>query len=76
MRKCKYGHLLTKIVGDLQLWHTVHVDLIGPYSLSAKKQLPDGKIVDHEFSLTCMTFLDPATSWFEIVEVPHCIISD
>ena len=75
-RKRKYGHLQTKIVGDLHPWYTVHVDLIGPYSLWVKKQLPDGKIVDHEFSLTCMTFLDPATGWFEIAEVPHYIISD
>ena len=69
-RKRKYGHLPPKQVEQLEPWDTVHVDLIGPYSLSAKQQQPDGTILDKEFSLTCMTFVDPATGWFEIVEVP------
>ena len=73
-RKRKYGHLPPKNVGTLTPWDTVHVDLIGPYSLSAKQQQPDGSITDKEFSLTCMTFVDPATGWFEIAEVPTYLL--
>jgi hypothetical protein len=38
------------------------VDLIGPYTLRAK----DKKEID----FLCLTMIDPATSWFEIVELP------
>ena len=75
-RKRKYGHLPPKNVDDLVPWETVHVDLIGPYSLTAKQQLPDGSVQDKDFSLTCMTFVDPATGWFEIAEVPTYILHD
>ena len=75
-RKRKYGHLPPKNVGELTPWDTVHVDLIGPYSLSAKQQQPDGSVVDKDFSLTCMTFVDPATGWFEIAEVPTYLLYD
>ncbi len=38
------------------------VDLIGPYTLKCK----DGLSTD----FMCLTMIDPATSWFEIVELP------
>ncbi len=38
------------------------VDLIGPYTLNGK----DGSSID----FMCLTMVDPATSWFEIVDLP------
>ena len=75
-RKRKYGHLPPKNVGQLVPWHTVHTDLVGPYSIKAKQYQPDGSISEIELQLTCMTMLDPVTGWFEIVEVPNYIIED
>jgi hypothetical protein len=59
-----YGLLPPKEIGELKPWHTVHVDLIGPYTVTAKQQQPAKKIVSTELKLTCMTFIDPATGWF------------
>jgi len=72
-RKRKYGQLPPKYVGDLVPWNTVHVDLIGPYSIDAPQFQPDGSIQTKTLQLTCMTMLDPVTGWFEIVEVPSYI---
>jgi len=69
-RKTRYGHLPPKEIGDLKPWQTVHVDLIGPYTVTAKQYQPGNKIVVTELKLTCMTFIDPATGWFEIAEIP------
>ena len=41
-------------------WHTLCIDLIGPYALGKKEK---------ECSLWCLTMIDPATGWFEIVEI-------
>ena len=38
------------------------VDLIGPYTLRGK----DGTEID----FMCLTMIDPASSWFEVVELP------
>ncbi len=38
------------------------VDLVGPYTLKGK----DGSSID----FICLTMIDPATSWFKIVELP------
>ena len=43
-------------------WHTVCVDLIGPYTIKGK----DGTILD----FMCLTMIDPATSWFKIIKLP------
>ena len=75
-RKRKYGKLPARSVGELVPWQTVHTDLIGPYSITAKQFQTDGSIVDKELSLTCMTMIDPVTGWFEIVEVPSYIVDD
>ena len=75
-RKGKYGKIPTKIVGDEDPWTSVHIDLIGPYSIKARKRLSDDTIVDNEYNLTCMKFLDPVTDWFKIAEVPQYLIKE
>ena len=75
-RRKKYGYLPPKNVEELTPWDTVHVDLIGPYAITAKQFQPDGKILDKELQLTCMTMIDPVTGWFEIKEVPNIIVQD
>jgi hypothetical protein len=57
----KYGHLPPKLV--ITTPRTVLcVDLIGPYTLKGK----DSSSID----FMCLTMIDPATSWFKIVELP------
>ena len=60
-QKHKYGKLPTKLA-ITNPWEAVCVDLIGPYTLKGK----DGTRID----FMCVTMIDPATSWFEIVELP------
>ncbi len=57
----KYGHLLPKLVISTH-WRALCVDLIGPYTLKGK----DGS----SFDFMCLTMIDPATSWLQIVELP------
>ncbi len=57
----KYGHLPPKLVITTP-WKALCVDLIGPYTLKGK----DGSSID----FMCLTKKGPATSWFEIVEIP------
>ncbi len=57
----KYGHLPFKLVITTP-WKVLCVDLIGPYTLKGK----DGSSID----FMCLTMIDPATSWFKIVELP------
>jgi hypothetical protein len=47
------------------------VDLIGPYTKTVKQIQPGGTVTEVDFYLTCMTFIDPATGWFEITQVPY-----
>ena len=61
-RKRKYGKMPAKIA-EVTPWRTVCVDLIGPYTIKAK----DGTILD----FMCLTMIDPATGWFEIIELPN-----
>ena len=56
-----YGHVPEKLA-IVKPWETLCVDLIGPYTLKGK----DGTIMD----FMCLTMIDPATSWFEMVELP------
>jgi hypothetical protein len=60
-RKLKYGHLSSKIVITIP-WQALCVDLIGPYTLKGK----DGSVID----FMALRMIDPATSWFEVVELP------
>ncbi len=57
----KYGHLPPKLVITTP-WKALYIDLIGPYTL--KRQ--DGSSID----FMCLTMINPARSWFEIVELP------
>ena len=60
-RSQKYGKLPTKIV-TITPWEAVCVNLISQYMLRGK----DGTEID----FMCLTMIDPASSWFEIVELP------
>jgi hypothetical protein len=60
-RKLKYGHLPPKTIITVP-WRALCVDLIGPCTLKGK----DGTIID----FMALTMIDPATSWFEVVELP------
>ena len=60
--KKKYGHLPPK-EAEATPWDTLCIDLIGPYTVKEK-----GK---KKWILHCLTMIDPATSWFEIAEVPN-----
>jgi hypothetical protein len=57
----KYGHVPPKLVITTP-WRALCVDLVGPYTLKGK----DGSSID----FMCLTMIDPATSWFEIVKLP------
>jgi hypothetical protein len=57
----KYGHVPPKLV-IMTPWEALCFDLVGPYTLNGK----DGSSID----FMCLTMIDPATSWFEIVELP------
>ena len=65
-RKWNYGLIPAKIAETIP-WRCVCVDLIGPYTIKAK----DGTILD----FMCLTMIDPATGWFEIVELPNTDIT-
>jgi hypothetical protein len=60
-RKLKYGHLPSKTIITVP-WRALCVDRIGPYTLKGK----DGTIIDY----LALTIIDPATSWFEVGELP------
>ena len=68
-RKTLYRHLLPKNIKELKPLDLVHVDLIGPYSKSIRPHYLGGAIMQKDDSLTCMTMIDPATGWFEVVEI-------
>ncbi len=57
----KYGHIQPKLVITAP-WKALCVDLIGPYTLKGK----DSSSID----FMCLTMINPATSWFKIVELP------
>ena len=59
--KIKYGKLPPK-VAEVTPWDTLCIDLIGPYTVK--------KTDKKEWKLHCLTMIDPATGWFEIVEIP------
>ena len=59
----KYGHLPPK-AAEIDPWDTLCVDLIGPYKI---KQLGSKKTLQ----LWCLTMIDPATGWFEMVRIAN-----
>ena len=58
----KYGHLPEKRAEAVP-WDVLCVDLIGPYTLKRKGKKP--------LELWCITMIDPATGWFEMVQIPN-----
>ena len=61
-RSKKYGKLPPKPNPEAVPWHTLCIDLIGPYTFGKGEKA---------FELQCLTMIDPATGWFEIVHVPE-----
>jgi hypothetical protein len=59
-RTLKFGHLPSKIVISAP-WENLCVNLVGPYTLKGI----EGSAID----LMALTMIDPASSWFEIVEL-------
>jgi hypothetical protein len=57
----KYGHLPPKTVRIIP-WECLCVDLIGPYTLKGKDDL--------QIDFMALTMIKPASSWFEIAELP------
>ena len=57
----KYGHLPSRIIIGTP-WEALCVNLVGPYTLNRK----DGSSID----FMALTMIDPASSWFEEVELP------
>ena len=60
-KKQKYGKLPTKQVIETP-WEYLCVDLNEPYTLRGKDR--------SEIDFMCLTMIDPASGWFEIVELP------
>ncbi len=60
-RSRKYGHLPPKTVYTIP-WECLCVDLIGSYTLKGKDNL--------QIDFMALTMIDPASSWFEIAELP------
>ena len=59
-KRVKYGKLPPK-VAEVVPWETLCIDLVGPYTVTLKN--------NKETTLSAMTFIDPATGWFEIAEL-------
>jgi hypothetical protein len=57
----RYGHVPPKLV-ITTTWRALCVHLVGPHTIKGK----DGSSID----FMCLTMINPATSWFEIVELP------
>ncbi len=64
-RKRKYGQIPPK-EAIVVPWQTLHCDLIGPTTIKSN----DGT----EMDFMCLTMIDAATGWFEIVELPNRMI--
>ena len=65
----KLGHLPEKTVEEIP-WDTLCIDLVGPYTVGkAKKRKGKPDDTSDVTTLWCLTMIDPATGWFEIVEI-------
>ena len=58
----KHGLLPEKVAEPAIPWNRVNLDMIGPLSCHQ----PDGSVL----KLSALTMIDPATGWFEIIDVP------
>jgi hypothetical protein len=62
-----YGYLSKQDINQDPL-HTIFVDTKGPYSVTTKH--------DKELILIAITIYDPATGWFEVVEIKDNTIAE
>ena len=62
----KYGKLPPKKNPEHVPWHTLCIDLIGPYKFG--KDPKEGE-EDKRTALHALTMIDPATGWFEISRI-------
>ncbi len=60
-QELKYGKLPSKLI-IMTPWEALSHNLVGQYTLKGK----DGSQID----FMCLTMIDPASSWFEIAELP------
>ncbi len=60
-RQLKYGKLPTKCA-ITNPWEALCEDLIRPFTIKGKDKT--------QINFMCITMINPATSWFEIVELP------
>lgn len=58
----KYGHLPAK-EAEIEPWEVLCVDTIGPYKIKIANSKDN-------YELQCLTMIDPATGWFEMVRLP------
>ena len=58
----KYGKLPHK-KAETNPWDTICVDLIGPCTIPQKRKTP--------LKFLCLTMIDPATSWFDMKQIPN-----
>lgn len=63
----KYGILPPK-TAEVKPWHTLCIDLIGKYPILETKGTKSKK-KETLIELQCLTMVDPATGWFDIVDV-------
>ncbi len=54
-------------IAEMVTWRCVCKNPIGTYTLNTK----DGSVLD----FMCLIMIDPATGWFEIVELPNAAIT-
>jgi hypothetical protein len=62
-----YAEIPPKKEPELIPWHTLCEDLIGPYPFRVRDKKRN---INTLSELWCLTMIDPATGWFEIVEIP------
>lgn len=73
----KYGQLPPKPRPEIVPWHTLCIDLIGPYKvgedITAMRKDKNGErkrvVIKKAPILWCLTMIDPATGWLEIVRI-------
>ena len=68
-RNTQYGHLPPNNIAELKPWDMVHVDLIGSYINIIRQPNTVENTTRNNVSRTCMTIIDSAAGWFEVVKL-------
>ena len=68
-KKLKYGHLPAK-TAEVVPWEQLCVELVGPYKIPINSPSKAWKKKTFD-ELWCVTMIDPATQWFEMVEIDN-----